>query len=122
MVEAQGGDASYIMHPEKFPKTKEVITVTSLESGYIEDLEALNLGLVSMKLGGGRAKMDDQIDHAVGLVLKKKVGDHVEAGEPLLDVHTNTGLSEELKADILSAYHIVDHEVAIPQLIEEILE
>ena len=122
MVEAQGGDASYIMHPEKFPKTKEVITVTSLESGYIEDLEALNLGLVSMKLGGGRAKMDDQINHAVGLVLKKKVGDHVEAGEPLLDVHTNTGLSEELKADILSAYHIVDHEVAIPQLIEEILE
>ena len=122
MVEAQGGDPSYIMHPEKFPETKEVITVESLKTGYIEDLEALNLGLVSMKLGGGRATMDDQIDHAVGLVLKKKVGDHVEAGEPLLDVHTNTGLSEELKAEILSAYHIVDHEVATPQLIEEILE
>ncbi|SDL22136.1 pyrimidine-nucleoside phosphorylase [Kandleria vitulina] len=121
MVEAQGGDGSYITDPSKFKEVKEVIEVTSSKDGYIEDLEALTLGLVSMKLGGGRATVDDVIDHSVGLVLHKKIGDYVKQGESLLSVYTNTGLSDELREEIISAYHLTSQTVKKPNIVEETL-
>lgn len=121
MVEAQGGDGSYITDPSKFKEVKEVIEVTSSKEGYIEDLEALTLGLVSMKLGGGRATVDDVIDHSVGLVLHKKIGDYVKQGESLLSVYTNTGLSDELREEIISAYHLTSQIVKKPNIVEETL-
>ena len=121
MVKAQGGDDEYIKHPEMFEKAKEIIEVKSPQTGYVKDLEAMSLGLVSMKLGGGRQTTDDTIDHSVGLILNKKIGDFVKSGETLLYVHTNTGLSEELKQDILNAYHFSEEFVAKPILIDEIL-
>lgn len=121
MVKAQGGDDEYIRNPELFKKAKEVIAVKSPRSGYVKDLEAMSLGLVSMKLGGGRQTTEDQIDHSVGLILNKKIGDHVDEGEVLLYVHTNTGLSDELRNDIINAYHFVDEFVEKPILIDEVL-
>ena len=121
MVEAQGGDGSYITDPSKFKEVKEVIEVTSSKEGYIEDLEALTLGLVSMKLGGGRATVDDVIDHSVGLVLHKKIGDYVKQGESLLSVYTNTGLSDELREEIISAYNLTSQTVKKPNIVEETL-
>lgn len=121
MVKAQGGDDAYIRHPEMFPKPKEVIDVRSLKEGYVQDLEAMTLGLVSMKLGGGRQTTDDEIDYSVGLVLHKKIGDYVKKDEVLVSVYTNTGLSKELKDDIYNAYHFKDEFVAKPILIDEVL-
>ena len=121
MVKAQKGDDAYINHPELFEKAKEVIPVYSTQSGYVKDLHALNLGLVSMKLGGGRQKTDDNIDHRVGLVLQKKIGDYVRKDDVLVYVHTNTGLSEELKQEILDAYTFQDEYVEKPTLIEEVI-
>lgn len=122
MVKAQGGDDSYIRHPELFEKTKEVISIRSQCSGYIKSLNALSLGIVSMKLGGGRMVKDDDIDHSVGLVLNKKIGDYVSKDEVLLKVYTNTGLSKELEDSIYDAYHICDEFVSKPVLIEEIMK
>lgn len=121
MVKAQGGDESYVRHPEKFPTAKEVIEVRSTQEGYVKDLEAMSLGLVSMKLGGGRETTDDQIDHSVGLILNKKIGDYVEKGEVLVYVHTNTGLHEDLKNEIYQAYHFSKKFVSKPILIDEVL-
>lgn len=121
MVKAQGGDDEYIKHPEMFEKAKEVIAIRAQHDGYVKDLEALTLGLVSMKLGGGRQTTDDDIDHSVGLVLNKKIGDFVKRDEVLLYVHTNTGLSNELRDEILSAYHFTSEFVHKPTLIDEIL-
>ncbi|WP_028043315.1 pyrimidine-nucleoside phosphorylase [Candidatus Stoquefichus massiliensis] len=121
MVKAQGGDDAYIRHPEMFPKPKEVIAVRSLKEGYVQDLEAMTLGLVSMKLGGGRQTTDDEIDYSVGLILHKKIGDYVKKDDVLVSVYTNTGLSKELKDDIYSAYHFTDEFVAKPVLIDEVL-
>lgn len=121
MVKAQGGDDAYIRHPEMFPKPKEVIAVRSLKEGYVQDLEAMTLGLVSMKLGGGRQTTDDEIDYSVGLILHKKIGDYVKKDDILVSVYTNTGLSKELKDDIYSAYHFTDEFVAKPVLIDEVL-
>lgn len=122
MVVAQGGDGDYILHPEKFPATKEVIEVLAPEDGYVKDLEALPLGLVSMKLGGGRETVDDEIDHSVGLVLHKKIGDPVKKGESLVSVYTNTGLKDDYRQEILAAYHFTSDYVEKPVLIDEILK
>ena len=121
MVKAQGGDEAYIRHPEMFPKAKDVIPVYSLKTGYIKDLKAKPLGIVSMKLGGGRETTEDEIDYSVGLVLHKKIGDFVKKGEVLVEVHTNNGLSQELEQDILNAYELTDEFVKKPLLIEEVL-
>ncbi|MEG0277106.1 MAG: pyrimidine-nucleoside phosphorylase [Coprobacillus sp.] len=121
MVKAQHGDSAFIKHPELFEKAKEVIEVRSSVNGYVKNLEALALGIVSMKLGGGRQTTDDVIDHSVGLILNKKIGDSVKKDDILVYVHTNTGLSDELKQDILSAYHIQDDFVPKPILIDEVL-
>jgi pyrimidine-nucleoside phosphorylase len=74
-----------------------------------------------MKLGGGRATVDDVIDHSVGLVLHKKIGDYVKQGESLLSVYTNTGLSDELREEIISAYHLTSQTVKKPNIVEETL-
>lgn len=102
-------------------KPKKVIAVRSIKEGYVKELEAMALGLVSMKLGGGRQTTEDEIDHSVGLILNKKIGDYVKKDEVLVYVHTNTGLSSALKDEILNAYHLTDEFVAKPELIDEIL-
>ena len=121
MVKAQGGDDAFIRHPEMFPKAKEVIPVYSQITGYVKDLKAKPLGIVSMKLGGGRETTDDEIDYSVGLILHKKIGDFVKKGDVLVEVHTNTGLSKELQKDILDAYEFSDEFVNKPILIDEVL-
>lgn len=121
MVKAQGGNVEYIKDPELFDKTKEVIPVMSLVQGYVCDLKAKQLGLVSMKLGGGRKSLTDQIDYSVGLVLNKKIGDYVNKGDILVYVHTNHGLSDRLKKEILDAYLFQDVYIEKPILIDEVL-
>jgi len=121
MVKSQGGDEAFIRNPGLFEKAKKIIPVKSIQSGYIKDLEARALGTVSMKLGGGRQNKDDQIDYTVGLILNKKIGDFVKKDEVLVYVHTNNGLSDELKEEILNAYHFQDDFVARPTFIDEVL-
>lgn len=121
MVKAQGGDDAFIRHPEMFPKAKEVIPVYSQITGYVKDLKAKPLGIVSMKLGGGRETTDDEIDYSVGLILHKKIGDFVKKRDVLVEVHTNTGLSKELQKDILDAYEFSNEFVNKPILIDEVL-
>ena len=121
MVKAKGGDDAFIRHPEMFPKAKEVIPVYSQITGYVKDLKAKPLGIVSMKLGGGRETTDDEIDYSVGLILHKKIGDFVKKGDVLVEVHTNTGLSKELQKDILDAYEFSNEFVNKPILIDEVL-
>ena len=87
LVEAQGGDARAVFAPELLPAAPIQREVPAAESGYVRHIRAEAVGLVSMQLGGGRAKKGDTIDHRVGVVLKKKVGDAVSAGESLGTVH-----------------------------------
>lgn len=122
MVQRQGGNVSYIENPELFEKPSVIMEVTSKETGYVKALEAKNLGIVSMKLGGGRMTKDEDVDHAVGLVLNKKIGDHVEIGETLLTVYARNKVSQEIIEEIYQSYTIVDEFVEKPILIEEIMK
>lgn len=122
MVKAQGGDVSYIENTELFEKPGVIIELSSKQNGYVKALEAKNLGIVSMKLGGGRMTKDQDVDHAVGLVLNKKIGDYVKEGEKLLTIYARDEVSQELLDELYQAYTIVDEFVDKPILIEEIMK
>ncbi len=83
MVAAQGGDASCVDHPERLPEPASRVPVTATTGGFVAAIEAREIGLAAMQLGAGRTKKGDPIDLAVGILLRKKVGDPVAAGEPL---------------------------------------
>lgn len=114
MVKAQGGDVSYIEHPEKFPLAKNIIEVKASKSGYIKRIVALEIGESAMRLGAGRETFDDVIDMSAGIVLNKKVGDKVEKGETLCVVHSNKDNVESILKDIENSFVIVDEFVKVP--------
>lgn len=124
MVEAQGGDISYIHHPEKFALANNIVNVYSDEAGYVEKLDALTIGVASMKLGGGRETLEDVIDMSAGIILNKKVGDKVNKGELLCTLHTNKkeGAYNPIIEEVKSAYVITDKEVEPHSVILEIID
>ena len=119
MVIAQGGDVSYIDHPEKFPESKYVVEVKAPKDGYIKRIVALEIGESAMRLGAGRETFDDVIDMSAGIVLSKKVGDKVKKGDVLCTVHTNVEDHAQILKDIEEAFHIVDEFVATPPTVHD---
>lgn len=88
-VEAQGGDSSYVFHPEKLQTASLQIPVTAPQDGFISHIECDEVGMCSLILGGGRETKDSVIDLSVGIVLHKKVGDSVKEGETIATIHAN---------------------------------
>ncbi len=89
LVQAQGGEVEQVEHPERLPRASIVREVSADRSGYVQRVNALEVGLTSVDLGAGRAQKGDPIDYAVGLLLHAKVADHVEAGQLLFTIHAN---------------------------------
>lgn len=113
LVQAQGGDVSFVDDTSKFPRAKFVEVVNAPRSGSLSQVHAGSVGESSVILGGGRAKKSDSIDHAVGLVIHRKVGDRVEKGEPLFTIHANDESKlAEARARILAAHLIVPDSVS----------
>jgi pyrimidine-nucleoside phosphorylase len=112
LVQAQGGDASYVDDVSKFERAKYVEVVNAPRNGFISQVHARIVGEASVALGAGRSKKGDPVDHAVGFVIHKKVGDKVQEGEPLFEIHANdeAKLSEAL-VEVLSAYRFNDESV-----------
>lgn len=107
LVQAQGGDVSYVDEPGKLPQAPLVITVPAPLSGYVARVDAREVGETSVELGAGRARKEDAIDHAVGILVHCKVGDAVEAGEPLFTIHANdAGKLENARLRLLAAHTI----------------
>jgi pyrimidine-nucleoside phosphorylase len=89
LVVQQGGDVSYIDHPEKYPQSKYTAEVKSSSSGYITGIDALEIGFSGIMLGAGRMKVDDVIDPKAGILLVKKVNDSVKEGDTLALLSTD---------------------------------
>ncbi|MED4934657.1 pyrimidine-nucleoside phosphorylase, partial [Heyndrickxia coagulans] len=119
-VANQGGDPSVIDHPEKLPQAKYAIDLPAITSGYVSQMVADQIGVAAMMLGAGRATKEDKIDFAVGIVLRKKVGDRVEAGEPLATIYANREAVEDVKEKIYDNITISDH-FEEPKLIHKII-
>lgn len=122
LVEAQHGDSSYVYHPEKFEKAKYIVTIKANNSGYIKEINALEIGNAAMKLGAGRATEDDIIDPTAGIILNKKVGDYVSKDEALCTIYTNKEEYKEYLDEIIEAFKLSDTKVEVGPVIYEIIE
>nr|WP_239079508.1 pyrimidine-nucleoside phosphorylase [Listeria seeligeri] len=116
----QGGDASIVDHPEKLPQAKFQIEVPAKTSGFVSKIIADEIGIAAMILGAGRATKEDEINLAVGLMLRKKVGDSVKAGESLVTIFADQEDVENVKAKIYENIEISDQAV-VPTLIHKVI-
>jgi pyrimidine-nucleoside phosphorylase len=87
LIEAQGGDVRTIEEPERLPQARLVEPVPAPRSGYLAELNAVEVGTAVVEMGGGREEKGDPVDHSVGVVVHYKVGDLVQKGTPLFTVH-----------------------------------
>jgi pyrimidine-nucleoside phosphorylase len=90
MTAMQGGDVAVLDDPKRLPQAQHRSDVFSPASGYVAAIECERVGTASVVLGGGRERKEDSVDPAVGIVLHKKVGDKVIAGEPLCTIYYNS--------------------------------
>lgn len=117
-IEAQGGHIDDLEH---FIEVKEVYPYKAKKAGYIQNIKALNIGLASMKIGGGRETKDDDIDPSVGIVLTKKIGDYVKVGDVLCEVYLNHDCPKDVLTDLDEAYTITEEVIKKTPIIKEII-
>ena len=102
VIRLQGGDPSIVDDPGRLPQARHTHRIVAPGPGYVTRIHCEQVGIAGMMLGGGREKMEDAIDPAVGLVLEKKVGDPVKAGETLCVVRYNSDARLAEAADLLA--------------------
>jgi pyrimidine-nucleoside phosphorylase len=116
-LEAQGGDASVVDNPEKLPQASHVVELEAKEAGVVTEIVADSVGTAAMLLGAGRATKESEIDLAVGIVLRKKIGDKVEAGESLATIHSNQEDIAKVKEALYASIKVVSGDVKVPPLV-----
>ncbi|MFC6314535.1 pyrimidine-nucleoside phosphorylase [Lapidilactobacillus achengensis] len=122
LIRDQGGDADIVDHPEKLPQALSTLDITAKSAGYVVGMQTNDLGIASMKIGGGRAKKTDLVDPAVGIVLHKKIGDQVVVGEALATLYLNAPAPQEVQDQVLNSIEIGADKPEIPALIHEIVK
>ena len=121
-VEAQGGDPAAVYDTALLPEASIVEEIDSMQDGYVCHIDCDEIGICSLLLGGGRETKESVIDLSVGLVLHKKVGDSVRAGEALATVYANDrNKLNAAKERFLQAYHFADGPVEEASLIKGIV-
>lgn len=123
MVEAQGGDGRYVYDTSLLPGAEFTLEVPAPCNGYVKHIEADDIGLASMHLGGGRATKEDTIDLSVGIVINRKVGDHVSEGESIATIHANyRNKAHDAAEAVLRAYEFSEEKTVREPLIKEIIQ
>ena len=107
MVELQGGDARVIDDPMRLPQALHTMQVTTAKAGYVGSIQCEQVGTACVILGGGRERKEDSVDPAVGIVLHKKVGDRVAAGEPVATIYYNAEAKATRARQLIKASYIV---------------
>ena len=123
LVQNQNGKIEYIKDLEKLDKAKYIVPVIAKKSGYIKSINAELVGKLSVYLGAGRIRKEDEIDNTVGFVFNKKVGDKVQNGDILVYVHSND--EEKCKYSINELENIIEiteNEISKPNHIIGIVE
>jgi thymidine phosphorylase len=106
-IRLQGGDERVMDEPQRLPKARFHVDVTSAAGGFITGTNCEAFGIALAMLGGGREKKEDKIDHGVGLEFHKRIGHRVEKGEALATIHYNRDAKlVEAKSLISDSYHI----------------
>ncbi len=118
-LSSQGGDASIVDDPSKMPQAQFTFELEAKEDGYVSEIVADEVGTAAMILGAGRATKESVIDLAVGLVLRKKIGDQVKKGESLVTIYSNFEDVNEVKEKLYENIIVSSEKVNAPILIHE---
>ncbi|PBB05501.1 pyrimidine-nucleoside phosphorylase [Salimicrobium humidisoli] len=121
-IEAQHGAGEMIDDLSKLPQAEYHVEVPAETGGYVNEIDAESIGVAAMYLGAGRQTKDDKIDHSVGITLKKKIGDKVEEGEPLVVLHSNMKEPEDSVEKVKKAYTITSEKKEAPILLHNIIK
>lgn len=122
MVEYQGGNVKQIEDPDLLPQAKFKTQMKSQKEGYIDNIHSMNLGILSMKLGGGREKKEDNINYAVGLEMKVKKGDKIKKDDILATVYHDEKLTDEWIESFYNTFSYSNEKTNPIPVVEEILE
>jgi pyrimidine-nucleoside phosphorylase len=123
IVEIQGGNAKIIDDFSLLPQASLQFDVPAQKRGYVSAIDTHTIGLTAMHLGAGRSRTDSVIDYGVGLRIKAKIGDYVEAGQPLCTIYYNDAdLLSTAQRRIEQAYEIAEEKAVFGPLIKEIIE
>ncbi len=123
MVERQGGDISYIENLGKYPPSKFSVEVKSNSAGYVENIDALEVGFVGIMVGAGRMKVDDVIDMKSGVLFHKKVGDKISAGDTLAVIFADDKPKLDAAAKRLQdSFRIGNNIPILPPLIHALID
>ncbi|MGN7177993.1 pyrimidine-nucleoside phosphorylase [Cytobacillus sp. SAFR-174] len=118
-LSSQGGDASVVDDPQKLPQAKYTFELEAKQDGYVSEIVADEIGTAAMLLGAGRATKESEIDLAVGLILRKKIGDRVQKGESLVTICSNFESVEEVRTMLYENITLSTEKVEAPVLIHE---
>jgi pyrimidine-nucleoside phosphorylase len=121
IISAQNGSADVISDTSLLPKANYVKEVISAESGIVSEINCAQIGQAASILGAGRERKEDSIDLAAGIVVKKKIGDRVDKGEPLAVLHTNNESSISEAEKVLKSAYTLSESASIPTLIYEMI-
>ncbi len=116
-LSSQGGDAQVVDDPSKMPQAQFAFELEAKEDGYVSEIIADEVGTAAMILGAGRATKESVIDLAVGLVLRKKIGDQVKKGESLVTIYSNFEDVNEVKEKLYDNIIVSPEKVEAPILI-----
>ena len=123
LIVAQKGDPACIDDYSLLPTASIVEPLNSIKTGYVQKIKTQELAIACKILGAGREKKTDNVDFAVGVVLNKKVGDKVELGEKLLDIHANNPEKLRIAKEMLEQAFVIEEKIAEPEkLIHKIIE
>ncbi|MFI8576780.1 pyrimidine-nucleoside phosphorylase [Rossellomorea aquimaris] len=116
-LESQGGDPSVVDEPSKLPQAQYKVELEAKEDGYVSEIVADAVGTAAMWLGAGRATKDSVIDLAVGLELRKKIGDSVKTGDSLVTIYSNDENIDNVKEKLYESIKVTSEQVKAPTLI-----
>jgi pyrimidine-nucleoside phosphorylase len=123
VVALQQGDPRVVEDPARLTKASNQKDVTASRTGYVARIDTEAVGAATMLMGAGRAKLGDRIDHSVGIIVHRKLGDWVSQGEPLVTLHYNgTSRLQESETLVAAAYEIHDEPPAAQPLVRAIID
>jgi thymidine phosphorylase len=122
LIATQGGDARVVDEPTRLPQAKFKVALSAMQSGYVTEVDAMGVALAALRLGAGRAKAEDKVDHAVGVSELVKIGERVEVGAPLCVMHANDERAlAEARGMLARAVVVGDAAPEVTRLVDEII-
>jgi len=117
LLEAQAGDSDALSYPSMFPSADSTVPILAERSGFIAAMDAEAVGIAALELGAGRVKAEDRIDPAVGILVLKKPGEAVRAGETVFEIHHNVKGLAAATARLSASFTIADREPTLLPLV-----